>query len=247
MIRAINLTKTYPQTSNALHALKNVNLEIKKGLIYGIIGASGAGKSTLLRLLGGLEEPTTGEVLFNNKNINLLSRQEKRLMHQRKGIVFQKYYLLNQKNVFENIAFPMRISQYDNVTINQKVTDLLDLVGLKDKALEYPSKLSGGQQQRVAIARALATYPDVLLLDEITSALDPFTTKAVLDLIKGIYHKQELTIILITHDMEVIKYLCDYVYVLHDGEVIENGPIKAIINQPNHPITKRLLGGINHG
>lgn len=247
MIRAINLTKTYPQTNNELHALKKVNLEIKKGLIYGIIGASGAGKSTLLRLLGGLEEPTSGEVFFNNKNIHLLSKQEKRLMDQSKGIVFQKYYLLNQKNVFENIAFPMRVSQYDNVTINKKVTDLLELVGLKDKALEYPSKLSGGQQQRVAIARALATNPDVLLLDEITSALDPFTTKAVLDLIKDIYHKQELTIILITHDMEVIKYLCDYVYVLHDGEVIENGPKKAIINQPNHTITKRLLGGINHG
>lgn len=241
MITLENINKVY---SNGLHAVKNVNLKIEKGDIFGIIGLSGAGKSSLIRLINRLEEPTSGKIIINGEDILSLSKEK--LLEKRKkiGMIFQHFNLLSSKTVEENIAFSLEIAKWDKKDIAKKVAELLEIVGLEDKAKYYPSQLSGGQKQRVSIARALANNPDILLSDEATSALDPKTTKSILQLIKEIQAKFGLTVVMITHQMEVVKELCNKVAIMSDGEIVEEGGIHHIFTEPKSPITKELIANI---
>ena len=216
MILIEKVNKIY---SNGFHAVKNVDLEIKKGDIFGIIGLSGAGKSSLIRLINRLEEPTSGKVIIDGVDITSLSKTE--LLEKRKkiGMIFQHFNLLSSRTVGENVAFALEIAKWDKNKIQERVKDLLELVELSDKINYYPNQLSGGQKQRVAIARALANNPDILLSDEATSALDPKTTKSILELIKSIQKKLGLTVVMITHQMEVIKEICNKVAVMSGGQI----------------------------
>lgn len=223
-------------------ALDDINLTINKGEVFGIIGMSGAGKTSLIRCLCGLEMPVSGSINIDNKNLNNLNNKDKRALSNDIGVVFQGYNLLMQKNIFNNIALPLSIQQLDKSYIQKKVMELLDLVDLKDKAYTYPSKLSGGQKQRVAIARALASNPKILLLDEITSALDPLNTKAIIQLLKQINKESDVTIILITHEINIVKLLCERMCVIDEGKIIEIGHVKEIFENPKYNITKLLLG-----
>lgn len=238
MIKLENINKVYP---NGLHAVKNVNLTIKQGDTFGIIGLSGAGKSSLIRMINRLEEPTTGNIFINNTNILKLNKKE--LLEKRKkiGMIFQNFNLLSSKTVAENIAFSLEISNWEKNKIKDRVEELLFLVELSDKKDYYPNQLSGGQKQRVAIARALANNPEILLSDEATSALDPKTTKSILNLIKNIKIKFNLTVIIITHQMEVIRDICNNVAVMSNGEVVEIGGVHHIFSEPKHQITKELI------
>lgn len=241
MITLKNINKVY---SNGLHAVKNVNLKIEKGDIFGIIGLSGAGKSSLIRLINRLEEPTSGEIFINNENILALSKTE--LLNRRKkiGMIFQHFNLLSSKTVEENIAFSLEIANWNKKDIAKRVAELLEIVGLEDKAKCYPSQLSGGQKQRVSIARALANNPDILLSDEATSALDPKTTKSILALLKEIQAKFGLTVVMITHQMEVVKEICNKVAIMSEGEIVEVGGIHHILTEPKVDITKELIAHI---
>nr|WP_241635046.1 ATP-binding cassette domain-containing protein [Fusobacterium gastrosuis] len=241
MITLKNINKVY---SNGLHAVKNVNLKIEKGDIFGIIGLSGAGKSSLIRLINRLEEPTSGEIFINNENILALSKTE--LLNRRKkiGMIFQHFNLLSSKTVEENIAFSLEIANWNKKDIAKRVAELLEIVGLEDKAKYYPSQLSGGQKQRVSIARALANNPDILLSDEATSALDPKTTKSILTLLKEIQAKFGLTVVMITHQMEVVKEICNKVAIMSEGEIVEVGGIHHILTEPKADITKELIAHI---
>ncbi|MCI5725845.1 MAG: ATP-binding cassette domain-containing protein [Fusobacterium gastrosuis] len=241
MITLKNINKVY---SNGLHAVKNVNLKIEKGDIFGIIGLSGAGKSSLIRLINRLEEPTSGEIFINNENILALSKTE--LLDRRKkiGMIFQHFNLLSSKTVEENIAFSLEIANWNKKDIAKRVAELLEIVGLEDKAKYYPSQLSGGQKQRVSIARALANNPDILLSDEATSALDPKTTKSILTLLKEIQAKFGLTVVMITHQMEVVKEICNKVAIMSEGEIVEVGGIHHILTEPKADITKELIAHI---
>lgn len=243
MITLKNINKIY---SNGLHAVKNVNLNIDKGDIFGIIGLSGAGKSSLIRLINRLEEPTNGEIYIENENILNLSKVE--LLEKRKkiGMIFQHFNLLSSRTVEENIAFSLEIANWDKKNIKNRVTELLKIVGLEDKARYYPSQLSGGQKQRVSIARALANNPNILLSDEATSALDPKTTKSILALIKEIQKKFGLTVIMITHQMEVVREICNKVAIMSDGEIVEEGTIHNIFSEPKNKITKELVSHITN-
>ena len=251
MIKFENVTKTYKQKDATLNALKNVSFDIKDDEIFGIIGMSGAGKSTLLRLLATLEAPSEGNIIVDdidedgfNKPINVTSLKGKALRKYRAniGVVFQGFNLLKQINVFENIAFPLRVQKWSKERINERVTELLELVGLQGFEKHYPSTLSGGQAQRVAIARALATSPRYLLLDEITSALDPIMTRQVIEFLKKVQKETQVTMILITHEMNVVRKLTDRVIVLYQGEIVERGNTKEVFENPRHEITKLLLG-----
>lgn len=243
MIKIVNLTKIYNKGKrDETVALQDVNLQIKKGEIFGIIGMSGAGKSTLLRCLAMLEEPTSGEIELDGKALSRLNSQEKRAAHRQMGVVFQGYNLLMQRNVSQNIAFPLKLAKLSKQEVDERVTELLRLVGLEEKARAYPSQLSGGQKQRVALARALATNPKVLLCDEPTSALDSLTTKSVLALLKDINKKLGVTIIIITHEIGVVKAICDHVAVIDASQFVEIGPKKEIFANPKSDITKLLLG-----
>ena len=261
-IKIKNLVKKY-QLNNGkeLLAVNNVNLDIEQGDIYGIMGLSGAGKSTLIRLLNRLEEPTSGEILVkqeivdkkNNKvtgyeDKNILKFNMKMLREYRKktGMIFQHFNLLNSRNVAENVAFPLAISQWKKKDIEKRVDELLEIVGLSDKKLNYPEQLSGGQKQRVAIARALANNPKILLSDEATSALDPRTTNSILELLKDINKKFGITIILITHQMEVIKKICNKTAIMSDGQIIEKGETKEIFLNPKTDLAKEFVGNISH-
>lgn len=241
MITLENINKIY---SNGLHAVKNVNLKIDKGDIFGIIGLSGAGKSSLIRLINRLEEPTSGKIIIDDENILSLSKKE--LLDRRKkiGMIFQHFNLLSSKTVEENIAFALEIAKWDKKEISKRVAELLEIVGLKDKAKYYPSQLSGGQKQRVSIARALANNPDILLSDEATSALDPKTTKSILKLIKKIQEKFGLTVVMITHQMEVVKEICNKVAIMSNGEIIEEGGIHNIFTEPKSQIARELISDI---
>lgn len=241
MITLKNINKVY---SNGLHAVKNVNLKIEKGDIFGIIGLSGAGKSSLIRLINRLEEPTSGEIFINNENILALSKTK--LLNRRKkiGMIFQHFNLLSSKTVEENIAFSLEIANWNKKDIAKRVAELLEIVGLEDKAKYYPSQLSGGQKQRVSIARALANNPDILLSDEATSALDPKTTKSILTLLKEIQAKFGLTVVMITHQMEVVKEICNKVAIMSEGEIVEVGGIHHILTEPKADITKELIAHI---
>lgn len=238
MIYIKDTNKIYP---NGLHAVKNINLYISKGDIFGIIGLSGAGKSSLIRLLNRLEEPTSGEIIIDG--VNIVSLNKKELLEKRKkiGMIFQHFNLLSSRTVGENIAFSLEIANWNKKDIKKRVDELLKLVELSDKKNSYPSQLSGGQKQRVAIARALANNPEILLSDEATSALDPKTTKSILELIKNIQKKLGLTVIMITHQMEVIRDICNKVAVMAHGEIVETGGVHHIFSAPQNSVTKELI------
>ena len=241
----ITLEKVNKVYSNGLHAVKDVSLKVNKGDIFGIIGLSGAGKSSLIRLINRLEEPTSGKIFINGENI--LEFNKKQLLERRKkiGMIFQHFNLLSSRTVEENVAFALEIANWNKNEIKERVTMLLDIVGLSDKAKYYPSQLSGGQKQRVSIARALANNPDILLSDEATSALDPKTTKSILELIKKIQQKFSLTVVMITHQMEVVKEVCNRVAIMSDGRIVEEGGVHHIFADPKNEITKELISYVH--
>lgn len=244
MIWIKDVKKVFNSKNNTVEALRGVNLHIKQGEIYGIIGYSGAGKSTLIRCINLLEVPTSGQVIVNNKNLTELSQKELRKSRQKIGMIFQHFNLMKNRNIFHNVAYPLKGKGLRKEDINKKVVNLLQLVGLADKVNAYPSQLSGGQKQRVAIARALATDPQVLLCDEATSALDPQTTKAILKLLKEINEKMNLTIVIITHQMEVVKEICHSAAVMEDGDVVEQGDVLEIFSNPKEKITKEFVSTV---
>ncbi len=241
MIQIENLKKTY-QTSTAVEALRGISVQIEDGDIFGIIGLSGAGKSTLLRCIALLETPTEGRILIDGKDISSLRGRELTQHRKQIGVIFQGYHLLMQRTVFANVAFPLEIAGAGKAEIQQRVTELLELVDLADKADSYPSQLSGGQRQRVAIARALANNPQVLLCDEPTSALDSFTTKSILDLLQDINRKLGVTIIIITHEIGVVKQICNRVAVIEAGLFAEQGTAADILAAPQSIAAKQLIG-----
>ncbi|MGN1313799.1 MAG: methionine ABC transporter ATP-binding protein [Lachnospiraceae bacterium] len=241
MIRLEHVTKTFRTGGNHLHAVQDVNLTIDKGEIFGIIGFSGAGKSTLVRCINLLERPTKGAVYFEETNLMEVSERELLKHRQNMGMIFQHFYLLSQRNVLDNVLFPLEIIGMRKQEAREKAGELLKLVGLTDKARAYPAQLSGGQKQRVAIARALATNPKVLLCDEATSALDPETTRNILSLIKEINEKLGVTVVIITHEMRVIEQICDRVAVMNKGTVEEVGSVKEVFLHPKSQTAKRLL------
>lgn len=240
MIEIKNLSKTYYIKDNQVKALNDVSIKVQDGEIFGLIGLSGAGKTTMLRSIASLEKIDQGEIIVNEKNINDFTKKDRR---KEIGIVFQGFNLLKQCNVFDNVAFPLTLDKLKKEEIKEKVDNILDLVGIKDKAKAYPSQLSGGQIQRVAIARALVSEPKILLLDEVTSALDPLTTSSILKLLKKINEEKKVTIFIITHDMKVVDKICDTVAILYEGNVIEYGKKEEILNNPKSEIGKFLLKG----
>ena len=237
----IELKKVNKIYNNKVHALKDINLKVEKGDIYGIIGYSGAGKSTLVRLLNGLEVATDGEVIIDGDDFNKITEEQRRLKRQRIGMIFQHFNLLWSRTVAENIAFPLEILGKSKTEIKERVEELAKLVGLEDRLNAYPSQLSGGQKQRVGIARALAGNPSILLCDEATSALDPETTAEVLNLIKEIHNKTNITVVLITHEMNVIKTICTKVAVIDGGTIAENGLVSEVFYHPTQEVTKKFL------
>lgn len=241
MIKLEHVSKTFDTGAGNVDAVKDVNLEIEDGKIFGIIGFSGAGKSTLVRCINLLERPTTGSVVMDD--IDLMSLDEKKLREIRKkiGMIFQHFNLMRSRTVYQNIAFPLKKSGLTKDEKHHKIIRLLDLVGLTDKINAYPSQLSGGQKQRVAIARALANDPKVLLCDEATSALDPQTTKSILSLLKKVNEELNLTIVLITHEMAVVKDICDRVAIMEDGVVVETGETLRVFCHPAQAITKSFI------
>lgn len=244
MIELREVSKTFTLKGQTVEAVKNVTLKINQGEIFGVIGYSGAGKSTLIRCLNFLEVPTTGEVVVNNQILSQLNPKELRNARKKIGMIFQHFNLMQTRTVFDNVAYPLKGQQLNKNEIKEKVDRLLVLVGLEDKANVYPSQLSGGQKQRVAIARALANDPEVLLCDEATSALDPQTTKSILQLLKKINETLGLTIVLITHQMEVVKEICHRVAVMEKGSVIEEGNIVDVFSNPHSDITKGFISSL---
>lgn len=244
MIEFKNVTKTFKLGKREVHAVKDVSLSIAKGEIYGIIGFSGAGKSTLLRLVNMLERPTSGSVLIQDVDVSTLSAKDLRTRRQNIGMIFQNFNLFNSRTVAGNIAYPMKLAGMSKKEINERVNELLAFVGLSDKAKDYPDQLSGGQKQRVGIARALATSPDILICDEATSALDPDTTADILHLLKKVNRDLGITILLITHEMNVIQSICDKVAVMENGEVIESGGVFETFTDPQHAVTQRFIQSV---
>lgn len=246
MIELQHIDKIYHTSSGDLHALKDINLTINEGEIFGIIGLSGAGKSTLVRCINMLERPTSGKVIVDGQEMTALGEEQLRKARQNIGMIFQHFNLLSSRTVFGNIAFPLEIQGLDKAAIQKKVEPLLDLVGLKDRADHYPSHLSGGQKQRVGIARALASDPKVLLCDEATSALDPQTTESILNLLRDINKRLHITIVMITHQMNVVKEICDRVAVIENGEIIEQGSMVDIFTNPQKATTREFVASIQH-
>ncbi|HWQ40805.1 MAG TPA: ATP-binding cassette domain-containing protein [Desulfosporosinus sp.] len=241
MIRITNLSKSFVTPESKIPALKNINLEIKKGDIYGIVGFSGAGKSTLIRCLNRLEEPDSGSIYIAGKEITRLNKGDLRQARKKIGMIFQLFNLYDSMTVFKNIAFALEVARYPKAKIKERVGEIIELVGLSDKANAYPAQLSGGQKQRVGIARSLANNPEVLLSDEATSSLDPRTTYSILDLLHEINRKLNLTIVLITHEMDVLKYICRNVAVIEHGEIIETGTIDELFADPQSDTTKLFV------
>ncbi len=246
MISLKNVNKVFKSKNGDVFALKNINLNIENGDIFGIIGYSGAGKSTLIRCINFLERPTSGEVVINDVKLNYLSKKELRVFRRKIGMIFQHFNLMKNIDVFDNIALPLKARGYKKSEIEKKVTDLLQMVSLSDKIHSFPRELSGGQMQRVAIARALSDNPEILLCDEATSALDPDTTKSVLKLLKEIHEKTGITIVIITHQMEVVKQICTHVAVMDSGEIAEKGDIAKIFSNPKTEIAKKFVSGTMH-
>lgn len=246
MIELKNIDVTFQNKENTVHAVRDVSLTVEKGDIYGIVGYSGAGKSTLVRTINLLQRPTAGEVIVNNQNLSVLSAEDLRSERKKIGMIFQHFNLMKQRTAAENVAYPLRGTGLSKAEIKTKVDDLLDLVGLADRKESYPSQLSGGQKQRVAIARALANDPEVLLCDEATSSLDPKTTSDILELLKDLNKKLNLTIVIITHEMEVVKEICNKVAVMEDGEVVEQGSLVSIFTAPEKSLTKEFIHTATH-
>ena len=236
-----NVCKTFQSKDGTVNALKNVNLTIEAGDIYGIIGMSGAGKSTLVRCMNFLEVPTTGRVLVRGRALGDLTQRELRKQREEIGMIFQHFNLLMQKNVLENVCFPLYIQKKSKETARKRAAELLEIVGLKDKMHAYPAQLSGGQKQRVAIARALASDPKILLCDEATSALDPQTTSSILELLQDINHRFGITIVISTHQMAVVREICTRVAIMQEGEVAEVGDVVEIFNHPKSQVARELI------
>ena len=242
LIEIQHLTKVFGQGADRVTALEDVSLRVEDGDIFGIIGMSGAGKSTLLRCLSMLEKPTSGKIVLDGSDLAALNGAQLRAERRKMGIVFQGYNLLMQKTVAENVAFPLKLEKgFGKAAVAARVDELLELVGLADKAKAYPAQLSGGQKQRVAIARALATKPEILLCDEPTSALDPLTTKAMLGLLADINRKLGVTILIITHELSVVRRICGRVAVIGDGRVAESGTVDEVFQNPRSQVAKLLL------
>ena len=246
MIKLNNITKIFTLPDKKLTALDNVSLHVPKGQICGVIGASGAGKSTLIRCVNLLERPTHGAVIIDDVDLTQLSDAELVKTRRQIGMIFQHFNLLSSRNVFENVALPLELENKSKAEIQEKTTALLALVGLSDKHNVYPANLSGGQKQRVAIARALASDPKVLLCDEATSALDPATTQSILKLLKEINRTLGITILLITHEMEVVKRICDQVAVIDKGRLIEQGTVSEIFSNPKTELAQEFISSTFH-
>ncbi len=241
-----NVSKSFRSKGRTVDALRDVSLTVEKGEIFGIVGFSGAGKSTLLRTVNALERPTSGRVVVDGREISALQGRALYAARQRIGMVFQQFNLLESRNVYKNIAYPLRLAGLSEAETLDRVEELLRFVGLTDKALAYPSQLSGGQKQRVGIARALATRPDVLISDEATSALDPQTTGEVLALLRRVNEEYGVTILLVTHEIDVVRELAHKVAVMEDGAVVEHGSIYDVFSSPQHPTTRRFVSSVLH-
>ena len=224
-----------------IQALTDINLQIEKGAVFGIIGFSGAGKSTLIRCLNRLEEPDSGKIVINGQDITSMSKRQLRLARRKIGMIFQQFNLFDAKTVFQNVAFPLEVSGYSKQQIKVRVEEILELGGLTDKAKAYPMQLSGGQKQRVGIARALSNEPDVLLSDEATSALDPQTTYSILELLNDINNKLGVTIVLITHELDVLKHICTNMAVLEYGRIVETGSVEKFFFNPESSTAKGFV------
>ena len=246
MIKLENIDVTFKQGVKVVNAVKNVSLHVEPGDIYGIIGYSGAGKSTLVRTINLLQRPTKGNVVVNGVGLLKLKPKGLRAARKKIGMIFQHFNLMNTLSVFDNVAFPLKKSGKTKSEIEEKVLSLLELVGLEDKVNSYPRQLSGGQKQRVAIARALANDPDVLLCDEATSALDPKTTYSILELLQKVNVQLGITIVIITHEMQVVKEICNKVAVMEEGEVIEQGSVLEIFTNPERDLTKDFIDTATH-
>jgi D-methionine transport system ATP-binding protein len=242
MIVLDKVNKVYPSSKDGdVVALQDINLRIERGEIFGIVGHSGAGKSTLLRLLNGLEKPTSGSVTVDGISISESSERELREARKKIGMIFQHFHLLWSRTVWENVAFPLELAGKSKKEIREKVDSLLERVGLSHRANAYPAQLSGGQKQRVGIARALANDPSVLLCDEATSALDPETTASILQLLKEIHRDTGITMVIITHEMSVVKRLCHRMAVMEAGKVVELGEVETLFREPKHPVTQQFV------
>ena len=241
MIQIDHAIKTFAEGSQAVHALRDVSLKVEKGDIYGIVGFSGAGKSTLLRLVNGLEKPDSGSVMVAGQDLSRLDHKELKNLRRRIGMVFQQFNLLEGKTVKHNVAIPLHLAGTPNKEIDQRVKEVLKFVELEDKENAYVSQLSGGQKQRVGIARALATRPDILLCDEATSALDPQTTESILLLLRKVNREMGVTILLITHQMQVIQMICNKVAVMEYGKIVEEGSVLDVFGTPKEEVTKRFV------
>lgn len=244
MIELANITKVFNNGKDKLEAVKNVSLKINKGEIFGIIGLSGAGKSTLIRCINRLEEPTKGKIYIKGVDLTNLNKEDLRVARKNIGMIFQHFNLLSQNTVYENIAFPLRLEKLSKKQIDARVDQLLEYVDLVDKKYSYPSQLSGGQKQRVAIARAIANNPQILLSDEGTSALDPKTTKSILELLKKVRDEFNITIVMITHQMEVVKEICDRVAIMDKGEIVEVNTVENLFKNPKTKIAHSFINSL---
>ncbi len=241
MIEIKNLEKSFKTSYGTITALKDINLTVNDGEIFGIIGLSGAGKSTLVRCINLLERPTKGEVVLDGKSLTTLKKKELLKVRQTIGMIFQGFNLLEQRNVLKNVCYPLEIAGVKKADAEKKAKELIEMVGLSDRLLSYPSQLSGGQKQRVAIARALATDPKYILCDEATSALDPNTTQSILELLKQINKTMGVTIVVITHEMKVIEQICDRVAVIDKSQIAESGKVSTVFANPKSDIAKELI------
>jgi len=246
MIKFQQVTKSFQTKKQTVEALKGIDLTVEKGDIFGVVGYSGAGKSTLIRLVNLLERPSTGQVLVDGQPLTELKPKQLRSEKKKIGMIFQHFNLLNSKTVFDNVAIPLVLSGTPKTTIKERVEELLDFVGLSDKARNYPEQLSGGQKQRIGIARALATNPSILLCDEATSALDPQTTSAVLQLLKKINQQYNITILLITHEMSVIREICNKVAVMEGGLIVEQGSVLDVFASPKTEVARNFVRTVIH-
>lgn len=244
IIRIEHVSKSFSSSKNQVHALNDVSIDIQRGDIFGIIDMSGAGKSTLVRCLNFLERPTAGRVYIDGKDLGTLSNYELRKMRTRISMIFQHFNLLMQKNIIDNVCFPLQLAGVKKKDAYARAMELLEIVGLTEKANAYPAQLSGGQKQRVAIARALASDPDILLCDEATSALDPQTTKAILKLLKEINQNMGITVVLITHEMTVVEEICSHVAILDQGHLAETGLVSEVFASPKSEEGRKLIYGI---